>query len=135
MGVGKTVMGLQYIAEGARRGERSLLLSLDEQVPQLLRNAASIGLDLQKEVDRGIIRMYYDSPQEIDVDYHFYTIERIVEEFKPKRVLIDSLSTYGRSLGTNGRLSVISSLRWSRDEGDQIRPSKTRESGDARLSR
>ncbi len=31
-GVGKSVMGLQYIAEGARRGERSLMLTLDEQV-------------------------------------------------------------------------------------------------------
>jgi len=103
-GVGKTVMGLQYIAEGARRGERSLLLSLDEQVPQLLRNATSIGIDLQKEIDRGIVRMYYDSPQEIDIDYHFHKIELVVEEFKPKRVLIDSLSTYGQSLGTQGRL-------------------------------
>ena len=103
-GVGKTVMGLQYIAEGARRDERSLLLSLDEQVPQLLRNAASIGIDLEKEIDRGIILMQYDSPQEIDIDHHFYRIERKVEEFKPKRVLIDSLSTYGLSLGTEGRL-------------------------------
>ena len=103
-GVGKTVMGLQYIAEGARRGERSLLLSLDEQVAQLLRNAASIGIDLQKDIDRGVVRMYYDSPQEIDIDHHFYNIERIVEEFKPKRVLIDSLSTYGTSLGSQARL-------------------------------
>jgi len=31
-GVGKSVMGLQFIAEGARRDERSLMLSLDEQV-------------------------------------------------------------------------------------------------------
>ena len=38
-GVGKSVMGLQYLAEGARRGERSLMLSLDEQVPQVIRNA------------------------------------------------------------------------------------------------
>ena len=103
-GVGKTVMGLMYIAEGARRGERSLLLSLDEQVPQLLRNAAAIGIDLQKEIDRGIVQMYYDAPQEIEVDYHFHKIERIVEEFKPRRVVIDSLSTYGSSLGTQGRL-------------------------------
>ena len=103
-GVGKTVMGLHYIAEGARRGERSLLLSLDEQVPQLLRNAASIGLDLQKEIDRGVVRLYYDAPQEIEIDHHFHKIERAVEEFKPRRVVIDSLSTYGSSLGTQGRL-------------------------------
>jgi circadian clock protein KaiC len=70
----------------------------------LLRNASTIGIDLQKEIDRGIVRMYYDSPQEIDIDHHFHKIERIVEEFKPKRVLIDSLSTYGTSLGSQGRL-------------------------------
>ena len=103
-GVGKTVMGLQYVAEGARLNERSLLLSLDEQVPQLLRNASSIGIDLQKALDSGVVLMQYDSPQEIDIDHHFYRIEKFVEEFKPKRVLIDSLSTYGSALGTHGRL-------------------------------
>jgi circadian clock protein KaiC len=103
-GVGKSVMALHYLAEGARRGERSLLLSLDEQVPQILRNGMSVGIDLQPEIDRGIVRLYYDSPQEIDIDYHFHKIEQIVEEFKPQRVVIDSLSTYGSSLGTQGRL-------------------------------
>jgi circadian clock protein KaiC len=103
-GVGKSVMALHYLAEGARRGERSLLLSLDEQVPQVLRNAASIGIDLQPQIDRGIVRLYYDAPQEIEIDHHFHKIEKIVEEFKPRRVVIDSLSTYGFSLGTQGRL-------------------------------
>jgi len=102
-GAGKSVMALQFIAEGARLGEHSLLLTLDEQVPQMLRNAASIGLDLQPAIDRGIVRLYYDPPQEIEVDHHFHVIERIVEEFKPKRVVIDSLSTYGSTLGTRGR--------------------------------
>jgi circadian clock protein KaiC len=103
-GVGKSVMGLHYVAEGTRRGERSLLLSLDEQVPQVVRNAASIGIDLQVAVDRGLVRLYYDPPQEIEIDHHFHEIERIIEEFKPKRVVIDSLSTYGTALGTSGRL-------------------------------
>lgn len=103
-GVGKSVMALHYMAEGVRRGEPSLLLSLDEQVPQILRNGMSVGIDLQPAIDRGIVRLYYDSPQEIDIDHHFHKIEQIVEEFKPKRVVIDSLSTYGSSLGTQGRL-------------------------------
>jgi circadian clock protein KaiC len=102
-GVGKSVMGLQYIVEGARRGERSLMLTLDEQVPQVLRNAKSIGIDLQPEIDRGVVQLYYDPPQEIEIDHHFHTIEQIVEEFRPTRVLLDSLSTYGSNLGTQGR--------------------------------
>lgn len=103
-GVGKSVMGLQYIAEGAKRGERGLMLSLDEQVPQILRNASSIGLDLQADIDRGMAHLEYDAPQEIEVDVHFHHIEQLVEKFKPKRVVIDSLSTYASNLGTEGRV-------------------------------
>ncbi len=103
-GVGKSVMGLQYLAEGVRRGERCLMLSLDEQVEQIIRNAAVIGIDLQAAIDRGLLRVEYDPPQEIEVDVHFNHIEQLVEEFKPTRVLIDSLSTYGTNFGTEGRL-------------------------------
>ncbi|HEX5234358.1 MAG TPA: ATPase domain-containing protein [Silvibacterium sp.] len=103
-GVGKSVMGLQYIAEGLRRGERSLMLSLDEQVPQIQRNAASIGIDLEAAVKSGLVHVEYEPPQEIQVDVHFHHIEELVEDLKPKRVLIDSLSTYGLSLGPGGRL-------------------------------
>jgi circadian clock protein KaiC len=103
-GVGKSVMGIQYIAEGARRGESSLMLSLDEQVPQILRNANSIGIDFEPWMEKGLVRIQYDPPQEIEVDQHFHEIEKIVEEFKPKRVLLDSLSTYGSALGTQGRV-------------------------------
>ena len=70
----------------------------------MLRNAAAVGLDLQPAIDRGVVRLYYDPPQEIEGDPHFHKIETIDEEFKPKRVVIDSLSTYGSSLGTQGRV-------------------------------
>ncbi len=103
-GVGKSVMACQYLAEGMRLGERSLMLSLDEQVPQILRNASSIGIDLQAEIDRGMVKVHYDPPQEMEIDQHFHNIERLIEEFKPRRVVLDSLSTYGSNLGTKGRL-------------------------------
>jgi circadian clock protein KaiC len=103
-GVGKSVMGLQYIAEGARRGERCLMLTLDEQVPQVIRNANSIGIDLQAHISSGVVRLQYDAPQEMEIDVHFHDIEKLVEEIEPKRVLIDSLSTYGANMGTGGRV-------------------------------
>ncbi|MBA2304714.1 MAG: hypothetical protein H0W08_19065 [Acidobacteria bacterium] len=103
-GVGKSVMACMYVAEGMRRGERSLMLSLDEQVPQIMRNAKTIGIDLQAGIDQGLVRLHYDPPQEIEVDRHFHDIERIVEEFRPTRVVFDSISTYGSNLGTTGRI-------------------------------
>ncbi|HXG90617.1 MAG TPA: ATPase domain-containing protein [Vicinamibacterales bacterium] len=102
-GVGKSVMGLQYLAEGAARGERSVMFSLDEQVQQIIRNANTIGIDLQALIDSDLVKVIYDTPQEIEIDYHFHKIEKLIETFKPKRVLFDSLSTYGSNLGT-GRM-------------------------------
>jgi circadian clock protein KaiC len=102
-GVGKSIMSLQYIAAGARLGERGLMLTLDEPPAQVLRNAASIGIDLRGAIDRGAVQLYYDPPQEIEIDRHFHQIEQIVREFKPTRAVIDSLSTYGSSLGPAGR--------------------------------
>lgn len=103
-GVGKSVMGLQFLAEGVRRGERSLMLSLDEAPAQILRNAKSVGIQLEPEIERGMVRLQYDAPQEIEVDRHFYQIERTMDEFRPRRVVIDSLSTYGTTLGSSLRL-------------------------------
>ncbi len=103
-GVGKSVMGLQYTMHGAQRGERSLMLSLDEQVSQIQRNAASLGMDLKGAMDSGIVRVEYEPPQEIEVDVHFAHIEKLIEDFKPRRVVFDSLSTYGSTMGTKGRM-------------------------------
>jgi circadian clock protein KaiC len=103
-GVGKSVMALQFIAEGARRGERSLMLTLDETPAQIVRNAGTIGIDLDAGVRSGLVTVQYDSPQEIEVDRHFAQIEKLVQDFQPRRVVIDSLSTYGSTLGSSLRL-------------------------------
>jgi circadian clock protein KaiC len=102
-GSGKSVMALQYVAEGARMGERSVMLTLDEPRAQVLRNAASIGIDLKPAIEQGLVRLVYDRPQEIEIDRHFLQLEKIVKEFRPRRAVIDSLSTYASSLGPTGR--------------------------------
>jgi circadian clock protein KaiC len=102
-GSGKSVMALQYIAEGARRGERSIMLTLDEPRAQVLRNAATLGIDLTPSIQKGLVRLVYDRPQEIEIDRHFLQLEKMVKEFRPRRAVIDSLSTYGSSLGPTGR--------------------------------
>ena len=102
-GAGKSVMALQFIAEGARRGERSLMITLDEPPAQVLRNARSIGIDLPSAIEKGLVHLWYEPPQEFEIDRHFAQIEAIVEDFKPQRAVIDSLSTYGSSLGATER--------------------------------
>jgi circadian clock protein KaiC len=94
-GVGKTVMGLQFLAEGARRGERGLMITLDESQDRLIRNAATIGIDLAVEIERGTIEVWYESPQEMEINRHFAELERRIERHAPQRVVVDSLGGYG----------------------------------------
>jgi circadian clock protein KaiC len=93
-GVGKSVMALQFLAEGARRNERGLMVTLDEPVAQTIRNAATIGIDLPREIERGLIDVWYQSPQEMEVDRHFAELERRLQHLDPRRVIIDSLAGY-----------------------------------------
>jgi circadian clock protein KaiC len=104
-GAGKTVLGVQLLLEGARtQGKRGLLVSLDEHPAQILRNAETLGLDLKEQLDAGTIQVFYDSPQELEVDAHFDRIVRTIEEHQIERLLIDGMSSYGTALGDDREL-------------------------------
>jgi circadian clock protein KaiC len=93
-GTGKTVLGVQFLVEGAKQGKKCLLVTLDEHPAQIMRNAEGLGLDLQKHVDEGTVRVYYESPQELELDVHFHNITRLMDEHKVERVVVDSLAAY-----------------------------------------
>ena len=102
-GAGKTVLGVQLLLEGAlKQGKRGMLVSLDEHPAQILRNAETLGLDLKEQVDAGNIQVFYDSPQELEIDAHFDRIIRTIEEYKIERLLIDGMTSYSSALGDQG---------------------------------
>ncbi|HEX4946867.1 MAG TPA: ATPase domain-containing protein, partial [Blastocatellia bacterium] len=93
-GTGKTVLGTEFLVEGARQGKKGLLVTLDEHPAQIIRNADGLGLDLKKYIDEGMLLVYFDSPQELEPDVHFHQVMRLVEENDIQRVVIDSLTAY-----------------------------------------
>src|ERR1700722_7018766 len=98
-GVGKTVLGTQILREGAlRQGKRGLLISLDEHPAQIVRNAETLGLNLQSQIDDGTIHVLFDSPQELNIDVHFAKIIRTIEEHDIQRMVIDGMTSYSTAL-------------------------------------
>ena len=99
-GAGKTVLGVQLLLEGAlKQGKRGLLVSLEEHPSQIIRNAGTLGLKLKEQVDSGMIKLLYDSPQELEIDAHFNLIARAAEEFSVQRLVIDGMKSYSNALG------------------------------------
>ena len=98
-GVGKTVLGTQILREGAlKQGKRGLLISLDEHPAQIVRNAETLGLDLQEQIDSGSIHILFESPQELDIDSHFARTVDLIEKHNIERLVIDGMTSYSTAL-------------------------------------
>jgi circadian clock protein KaiC len=98
-GVGKTVLGTQVLREGALKlGHPGLLVSLDEHPAQIVRNAETIGFNLQEQIDAGTIHVLFESPQELNIDAHFAKIAETIEKHKIQRMVIDGMTSYSTAL-------------------------------------
>ncbi len=93
-GTGKTVLSVQFLTNAIAAGHKGLLVSLDEHPAQLIRNAKSLGFDLQALVDAGKLFIHYESPLELELDVHFDRIVKLVEEEEIDCVVFDSIAVY-----------------------------------------
>lgn len=95
-GTGKTLTVTQFLEGGAKNGERCLLLAFEESREQLFRNASGWGVDFEQMERDGLLRVVCDYPELVGLEDWLLTIQSIVEEFKPARVALDSLSALER---------------------------------------
>jgi len=95
-GTGKTLTVTQFLNGGASVGERCLLLAFEESREQLFRNAIGWGVDFERMERDGRLRVLCDYPEVASLQDWLLMIQRTVEEFKPKRVALDSLSALER---------------------------------------
>ncbi len=101
-GSGKTTLALQFLLDGARKGEPVLYVSLSETEEELREVADSHGWSMQGIRVRQLVpsegnllpndqyTMFH--PSEVELSETTKTILADVEETKPKRVVFDSLS-------------------------------------------
>ena len=102
-GAGKTTLALQFLIEGASKGEKGLYLSLAESESELHHVAASHGFSLDKitlckiappELAGASGQQQYTvfQPAEVELADVLETILARVRELSPARVVIDSMS-------------------------------------------
>jgi len=95
-GTGKTLTVTQFLRGGVEAGERCLLLAFEESREQLFRNARGWGFDFETMERDGMLRVVCDYPEVSGLEDWLISIKRLVEEFKPNRVAVDSLSALER---------------------------------------
>jgi circadian clock protein KaiC len=101
-GVGKTTLALQFLLEGANRGEAGLYFTLSETKEELEITAESHGWDLKKinvfelsAIEENLKREAentFFNPSDVELNRTTKTLLDEVDRIKPTRVVFDSLS-------------------------------------------
>jgi circadian clock protein KaiC len=89
-GAGKTTLGIQFIIEGLRRGERCLLVNFQENPTQLAHQMRQIGKTLDDDA-RGRLELLYYSAVELSIDKIVVSIFQALRRGGVRRVVIDAL--------------------------------------------
>jgi len=95
-GTGKTLMVAQSVKAAIEAGERALLIGAEESREQMMRNAASWGVDFEKAEKDGLLRIVCRYPEVMGLEDHLLHIKRDILDFQPKRIAIDSMSAFER---------------------------------------
>ena len=101
-GTGKTLLSLQYILDGIKKGEKGVYVSIDEKPAHLIEDAASIGWDLKKHIDNGDLQIldvsnYFSEARlgkegKINVSTITTELNKHVKKLGAKRLVIDPIA-------------------------------------------
>lgn len=93
-GSGKSSLSAHFAQASCDRGEKVLYLSFEESPQQIIRNMRSIGLDLQKSVDAGLLKYISTRPTYYGLESHLTEIHKLVTDFEPSMVVVDPISNF-----------------------------------------
>ena len=92
-GTGKTSLAAAFAIETCKRGERCLFLSYEESAGQLTQNMKSIGFNFEPLMKKGLLKIVSTRPTFFGLEKHLLDLYKTIEEFKPKSVVIDPLTS------------------------------------------
>ena len=93
-GTGKTTIAAFMAQAACLQGERALVYLLEESPGQITRDALSVGLDLQRHVDAGLLSFEAARPSLFGLEMHLARMYRDLGRVTPSLVVIDPVSAY-----------------------------------------
>jgi circadian clock protein KaiC len=91
-GTGKSTLAAQFCDAACQRGERAIFFAFEESQDQIVRNMASVGLDLGRWAKEGLLQFRCVRPSLLGLEAHLAAMQALVEEFDPVVVVLDPIS-------------------------------------------
>jgi circadian clock protein KaiC len=105
-GTGKTSIAASFADAACKRKERCLFFAFEESPKQIVRNMASIGMDLQSHINKGLLEFSSSRPTVHGLEMHLVAIHKKINEFKPSIVILDPIT----NLVTIGTVSEVKAM-------------------------
>jgi circadian clock protein KaiC len=110
-GVGKTLLGARFVAEGARRGEPGLLINYSEPIGRLVKRALAVSLDLRPLLDENNLFLEYAPSTNLEGDDLIAHILEHVKKHGIKRLVVDGIGEIEESILEKSRVrGLLTSL-------------------------
>src|ERR1700753_3707167 len=93
-GTGKSTFGAAFADAACDRGERSLYFAFEESPDQVVRNMRSVGINLKKHLDSGLLRFEAARPSLFGFEMHLARMNRDIEQFQPTTIIVDPISAF-----------------------------------------
>jgi circadian clock protein KaiC len=96
-GSGKTLLGLNFLAHGARQGELSHYFAFYDSPPRLIAQARGVGLELMPLIERTTLELSFRPPVENLLDKLGDELLRLVRERGVRRLFLDGYEALQRA--------------------------------------
>jgi circadian clock protein KaiC len=106
-GTAKSTLAAAFAAAAARRGERTLYASFDEPSSQIVRNMRSVGIDLERTVREGMLRILSFHARGASAEEHAVRLRAEMSRGAYAAVVIDPISALAHSGGSDLSLDAL----------------------------
>lgn len=128
-GAGKTLLGLKFLEQGLRQGEKALYFGFYESPPRLLGKAAGAGISFEEAIARGDARFLWQPALEFVLDELGYKLLDAVREQRPQRIVIDGYEGFLQSAIRKERIPMFLTALMTELRALEIDVVLTQESG------
>ena len=105
-GTGKTSIAASFVNATCNQRKKCIYFAFEESPNQIIRNMLSIGMDMQKHVNDGLLHFYASRPTLNGLEMHLVAIHKQIRKIRPAVVVLDPIT----NLITVGSVSEVKSM-------------------------
>ncbi|MEJ7930056.1 circadian clock protein KaiC [Ramlibacter sp. AN1015] len=120
-GTAKSTLSGAFVQSACARGEASLFVSFDSDPQEIVRNMASVGIDLHSCRESGLLQMYSSRANASSAEVHLLNIIGRAREHGARCIVIDPISALSKSDTEVAGLGVTERLiDWAKHRGATV---------------